>query len=125
MSDTKKLYLGEREITLVEDGLVAGTKRVSFVDGADDFPVWEVETLVSEEPIDETELRNRRGNYVVGKMLSLFSELDVHVEDVSFYIRKLLASMEENEQQLWLKMLGEESKEEVRLSDWQRAFDKK
>ena len=122
MSET--MYYGEKPIVKIEDGYTPTIKRVTFADGAEDLPTWDVDVVASPTPLDPSEVRNRRGIYVVGKALELLKSLDVRVEEIPYYIQKLVASLEDNEAFLWLKIFNRDSKYEVRLSDWTKLFDK-
>jgi hypothetical protein len=73
------------------DGLVVG---LLFEDGSSiNIPKWESEFLVTDSEINETDARNLRANYVAGKILEVLLNLDVKMEEVGYYLKKVNDSL--------------------------------
>lgn len=104
-----------------EEGVVT---QVSVDDLGEKFsiPEWELNVCSATEPCSEqehlSELLNRRSNYVVGKMLDLFDELDMRVEDFTFCTQKLIQSNVMKEENAMLKAFGVNEADEIRHSHW-------
>ena len=136
-----KFYYGAHKIVNIED-IENGYKRVELLfetpkenpDGSKDIgekfdiPAWELTVCASFEPCSLLEhlgeLRNRRTNYVVQKMLELFKELDVNIEEWPHYSQKLIWSMQANEEEAINKAFGVADKNDIRLSHWEKMLKK-
>lgn len=139
-----KMYYGAHEIVNVEE-LENGKQRVEVkfatpkpvssdpADGTDVgekfvIPNWELAACSATEPCREdehyTELRNRRANYVVQKMLEMLIDLDTRVEDIQFYMRKMLESMQLSEERAINLAFEVSDKDDIRFSDWERKVKK-
>ena len=147
--EVPKMYYGAYEITNVEkDGKEKRvqikfpepkpTGEFSEVDGKkisiDDthemftIPEWELNACSATEPCVEQEhltvLLRRRADYVVSKIIKEFKELDVRTDDIGYYMRHLLDSMQQSEDKSTLKAFGVSEIGEVRISTWQNAGQK-
>ena len=122
--ETSKLFYGQEEVVEVTNGFKDGIKRIKTTEFADDYPAWEVEVSLSTQPRSLSEVRNSRANHIVQKMLEMFKELDVLIEDVPDIVRKLVNSMQENEHIAWLRCVGKDDKNLIRLSDWEKILSK-
>lgn len=138
--ETPKMYYGAHEIVNVEDE--DGNKRVEvkfaepikYEDGSEDvgekftIPEWELNACTSNAPcpaqIHLSELRNRRANYVVAKLIEILEQHDIRVEEVGFYQTKLIESMSQAEDEACLRALGATQKDEVRISHWAKFLGK-
>ena len=89
MDETKKYY--ETAIIVqqatTEDGEIIGL----LLDNGKtvNIPKWEAELLITDQPTDPVDARNLRGNYVAGKVLELLLSLNVKVDELKFYLRKV------------------------------------
>lgn len=134
-----KMYYGAHEIVNVETNEDV-SKRVQIVyktpkinaDGSSDvgekfdIPEWELLVCTHNEPCTEMEhlsyLRNCRANYVVKKMLELFKDCNVRVNELTFYSQKLVLSMQMNEQDAINKSFGVADESDIRIMHWDKVL---
>lgn len=127
------MYFGDKEIKEVGEP-IEGKIRLLLEDGGLDVPVWEYEAVKTEEKSDASEARRQRAFHVAEKMLELFRDLNVRVNEIGPYLDQMTESLKMTGQTVRLKAFGYHPESlveagllenEIRLSDWQRQLDKK
>jgi hypothetical protein len=117
IQEEHKLFFGEEEVLEILEGREAKTKRIRTSKGAFDLPEWEFDVSLTTEPRSLSDVRNARANVIVKKILELQLEMNIFVADIPDIVRKLLNTLQNNEERVVLKTFGKELKEEIRMKD--------
>lgn len=127
------MYFEDKKILNVEDAARIGFKRlhVSYElaakeDGAEpevveekfDVPEWELTAVSSETKKDASYGRYMRELYVTQRLYNVLREMDVYVDEISVYIRRLLETCEVTENKAVAHYMGLENRREARIEHW-------
>lgn len=129
------LFFGEQEVLETTEG-TEGTLRVKLKinppkkneDGSEDvaetidIPKWEFDACAKSIIANAGDMRNSRANQVALEILLLLKKLDVRVEEIGYYMTKVMDSLQMTEQNVVLKVHGIENKYDLRLSHWNKKL---
>lgn len=118
------MYYEKYEIKEAKDGVVEGTKRVTIKTSEKeevsfDVPEWELATVMTEEPSDAGEARNKRAIILVDEIYELLLNRKARVEEIGFVIQKLITKLKGTEESAINNMFGVADKNDIRLNIWQ------
>ena len=120
-------FYEDQEIIEESEGFKEGIKRIVTVEGGFDLPQWEYDAVITEEKSDATSGRNNRAIPVARKIIDILEEMDVRVEEIGFYLQKVLQSLKQREGETVLRAFGfrptnevemGQLENEVRISNW-------
>jgi hypothetical protein len=92
-----KKYYGDREVESVSDIKENGFVDVKFIDGTSiELKPKMVESVLTDESIDLTKLREKRCFPVVVKILELFLDFNVKIDEIDFITQRVILSINES-----------------------------